>query len=1318
MKKFTAFLLTVAMLFTLLLPAQAEEIAPLASSSEDTTVSSVVLPISEKVELTATDEADNYQWQIRVSDDLWVDISGADSSTLQLSYSMVANVLDDGTAMVRCKSTEGETVNYSSETSVTVDYDAVPAFTPAEQPDPSTLVVSEAEVVDNGDADQSEEVPADDKEASQATPEDAMTEDEASASEPVQAAAPSMMSLAPNAAPTAGDGDEGEDLKTVTVEIQYLYLKNAEKAVESYVADIAVGSDLNITVKSPEVIGYTPDRAEVTIDVQNVQENILETVLYSPAMVNYTVNYYQQNLDNDNYTLVDTEHKEQLTGEPVGEIQGYKEKYDGFYGLLYDTTTPVAADGSTVVEIYYDRYYYLMTFNLDGGYGVEPIYARYGAPIEVNDPTRAGYTFAGWNPQLPGTMPAYSEKDLSEGKNVYTAQWISGDATYLVQYWQENANDDAYSYVSSEQRKAVVGSSVSGTGDKNYTGFHFDHADENVVIKGDGTSVVNVYYKRNTYTLTFKIYQRRSWVNHKVFNGVKYGEDTSKYWSQVSDNYLWYTSSNGDTFYTAAPDMPNKNLTVYGRSSSGSSTIHYYELGTTNKVREDLKVQKTDWHFTDEDFIAIPGFTYHSNKEPGWWDKDYYLYYVRNSYTLNFNSYGTVVKSETVPYEQKLLEYNFTPDYPDTLEKGAYRFEGWYYDPGYTRAVEWDTATMPFYNTVLYAHWVPVTHQVNFYKDDTKTDLVAGPLTVSHGTIIPEANRPETPTNGEYTFVGWFYKDEDGNEKAFDPANMPVNRDLELYAKWSSNVLKEYTIHYVYVDKDGTEIKIADDTTGSALAGTTKTFEAKGGTQLYAEYQEGYFPKTMSHSLTIDIEGDNEFTFEYTSKDAVAYTVYYLDADTKENLKDPVVKFSKSAIVTETYEFISGYMPDEFQKRLVLEAGENEEEEKTKNKIVFLYHKDTEHAPVRVEHYMQNVDGDDYTLFKSEDYMDGKIDTQFSATILSEAGFAFNESKTTVLSGDDKKEYQVQDGKVIATITQQGLLLKLYYDRVKYPYEFRFLEQGTDKVLHEPAKGMLAYQDMISQEAIQIAGYTCVTTSPQVITIAIEDYLDVAVRNVKTFYYTENEVTINYEAVGPEGAVNFGSVDPGSEKVKAISGNAQGSTPTANEGYRFVGWYKDEACTKPVDSAWVNVNNQLIPQKEENAYDDKAGYKAATYYAKFETDEAPLTIKKVVNDSNYDGQLFLFHITGSDVDMYVTVPGNGSVTIDGLKVGQQYTVTEDTSWSWRYSPESGEQKVRLEAKGSEVTFTNTLVNEHWVDSNCSAENQWNGGEVGQVTAKD
>ena len=93
---------------------------------------------------------------------------------------------------------------------------------------------------------------------------------------------------------------------------------------------------------------------------------------------------------------------------------------------------------------------------------------------------------------------------------------------------------------------------------------------------------------------------------------------------------------------------------------------------------------------------------------------------------------------------------------------------------------------------------------------------------------------------------------------------------------------------------------IADDTTGSALAGTTKTFDAKTGTELNEDYRSGYFPVVSSHSLTMDIDGGvkNVFTFIYVAKPEVTYTVKYLEKGTEKQLADPKTVTTRDAVVT------------------------------------------------------------------------------------------------------------------------------------------------------------------------------------------------------------------------------------------------------------------------------------------------------------------------------------------------------------------------------------------------------------------------------------
>ena len=202
---------------------------------------------------------------------------------------------------------------------------------------------------------------------------------------------------------------------------------------------------------------------------------------------------------------------------------------------------------------------------------------------------------------------------------------------------------------------------------------------------------------------------------------------------------------------------------------------------------------------------------------------------------------------------------------------------------------------------------------------------------------------------------------------------------------------------------------------------------------------------------------------------------------------------------------------------------------------------------------------------------------------------------------------------------------------------------------------------------------------------------------------TEETVNINYVSVGPADAMNFGSVAPVSETVMVKSGTAVGSTPTANPGFKFVGWYKNEACTEAVNADWV-TNNMLTPDKTKNygtAESPVMGYEAATYYAKFDYAVADLTIKQVGEIADVN-QTFIYVVTGGDLPesgIKVAVNGKSSVTIKNLKIGY-YTVTEETNWNWRCGTTGGSQSITLQgAQTNEVSFTNNVSNSKWLSGN-------------------
>ena len=1278
-KKLLALFLCCALSFglvtaALITPAAAD--SELMIYSENVAVDTVSVPKNEKKTLAAGGLSGYYQWQIQVGGDVWANIAGATGAELEVGYALVANLLYGGTANIRCRVTgAAEEPVYSNTVTVQIT-DETPVSAPAQAPKAPT-VISEAKPVGEPviiPPQTVEETPA---------PDAAPAADAAPANDLTGNAAPA--SLADSAPPD--NGGEEPYAQTFTITINYVDNKDQQIA-DPWTATVMAGSTYQSVVKSPVVVGYTAEQAEITVGGENIQEDQNFTVKYTPALVKFSVKHLRQNVSNDEYTQDgDPAIWNGNTGDAVGET--LEKHYPGFYSLKYDATVKIAGDESTVVEVKYDRYYYLINFNLDGGYGVEPIYARYGAPINVGTPQKPGYTFTGWSGEIPKTMPVI-ENPLS-----FTANWQKGTAGFTVVFWYENANDVGYSVAGTFTPADVApgtqkssgdyqSQSFEGRDDKHFT-YNADKA-ETVTVKGDGSTVLNVYYTRNTYTLKFRELTCNSWNPFHSHNDNCYKVTktiTAKYQADIHSNFpiksgnstiLWSvpdgcSSFKPETYLASINEMPGEDITFNEYDKVSAATIYYYveslagntgvytREGKQFDLYKQVKYTKNGSLTYAEEFHDITGFTqwwsdpkfssFDQNGSTSTIKTENILCYTRNSYELSFYNYNAVVdgKGGSVQYEAPLSSYSFEPEYPDKLEKNAYVFDGWYTTSGCYEGSKADlsTLTMPASDLVLYAKWVPKTHTVKTYltKDvlDNNGQAIQTWTNVPHGTAVETP--PADPERKPYTFVGWFYISDTDEEKAFD-FSMPVNRDLNLYAKWRADVNVDYVIHYRL--EDGTTI--AEDTTGSALAGTTKTFAAKTFGMLNEGYQTGYYPMEGSHSIQMDIEGTNEYTFVYVAREKVNYTVRYLERNTETVLSEEKHEASSDAVITEKFVKIKGYAPDAYQKQLVLSADD------TKNVLTFWYTKDETHAPLQIIHLIQNLTNDEYTEYQSSTNLNATIGTDYSESPLTLTGFAYNEGKSTAGG----------------TLSADGLVLKLYYDRNVYPYEFRFLDQGTKKPIADPVANRARYQARVTQGAKEVPGYTLVlgTTNPQTIDIVAEEG-NTAVNNVKIFYYVEDTVDIKYEVVGPTGCGTLDNYQ--NNTVKVIDGTPEGSTPTASAGFKFVGWFKDEACTEAADASWIGDENKLTPGKTKNYGTQETpalGYEAATYYAKFEYDLADLIISKTGCEDIDENQSFLFKVEGEGFSTTVAIKGNTSVKITGLKVGT-YTVTEITDWSWRYT---------------------------------------------------
>ena len=167
----------------------------------------------------------------------------------------------------------------------------------------------------------------------------------------------------------------------------------------------------------------------------------------------YTVKHWQMNLgveedaeqNESNYTLKDTDN---LTGTTDASVTPAVKSYEGFTAPQTQTVT-IKPDGSLVVNYYYTRNSYTITFK-DGETTLSDltITKQYGDSVDAPaDPTKNGYTFKAWNPAVPTTMPAENmEISATWTINTYTIKFeLNGGSGYA-----DATTDEVLTYANNE----------------------------------------------------------------------------------------------------------------------------------------------------------------------------------------------------------------------------------------------------------------------------------------------------------------------------------------------------------------------------------------------------------------------------------------------------------------------------------------------------------------------------------------------------------------------------------------------------------------------------------------------------------------------------------------------------------------------------------------------------------------------------------------------------------------------------------------------------------------------------------------------------
>ncbi len=632
--------------------------------------------------------------------------------------------------------------------------------------------------------------------------------------------------------------------------------------------------------------------ATVTVDGNTVSgtlggaDSYQLTVTLHPVQVAYTVEYTY--LDTDGAPLPppqDAPTREQRTGS-LGALSEVAPPPLPGYTLLPFMQQTLQAEG-TVVAVTYQQQLCSLNYST-GASAVAGKQAPYGSTVTVwtpdadggcdPAPQRPGYRFTGWYLDAACTQAAPSSLTLCGHTTVY-AGWQAAEGGYTVVYLLENADDDGYAYAGSLSRQAQVGSTVTETAATAADGladsahFTFQSA-TTATVQPDGSTVVEVRYSRNVYTLT-------SHIPLPTTEGERYLTLSAKYQAQITrafeqafnqpteGRYAWSLTTDNDDKIACLDTMPGADSVVYqfGHTATNRQELSYWleNYQAEQTVEHDGKsyglykavTVNFNYLYDNADFYPFPGYT----KAGYTADQGYRLgeqtppgtlrvnfFYDAQAYPLHLYSQGQLLQSAQVKLGSPLQPLLTTPAPPVA---GAV-FAGWYTDPQLTVANT--AAAMPM-GLALYAKWQLPDHTVTFYG--------AQPVAVTvpyGGTVTP----PKTPQRPGHSFLGWYQ--DSACSIPFDFGN-PIVTDTCVYARWAQDNVTAYTVRYL---EAGSEQPL--------LPPLVCDQAAVGGTVvLRPAAVQGYFALQQRQCLQLQADPDqNVITFYYSRPGQAVYTVEYV----------------------------------------------------------------------------------------------------------------------------------------------------------------------------------------------------------------------------------------------------------------------------------------------------------------------------------------------------------------------------------------------------------------------------------------------------------
>ncbi len=369
--------------------------------------------------------------------------------------------------------------------------------------------------------------------------------------------------------------------------------------------------------------------------------------------------------------------------------------------------------------------------------------------ILADEPVKEGYIFNGWyfdedfNEELK-----LDEISLLDEINLYANFIPSNNTKYVVNYYLENIEDDEYSLLETESMEGTTNVVVRAVV-REYDGFNFDLEKSNVegVIKADESLVLNLYYQRDLFSVTF---DSRGGDSVNKIDNIKFGSKIDLINTEKAGfNFLgWFLDdrmfdfdekiTQNLTLVAKWEEQEDKTYLVTFDSDGGS---HVEEITVvkgakidkpTDPVREGYTF--TGWKLNDAHYNFNSSVNENITLKASWRADVYYQ--------VDFNTFGGSLIESVLVKENEKLEKPLDPT------KEGYIFMYWHLD-----YLVFDFNTPITSNLTLEALWdYEIPHYTMSYMTDGGNKIE--PFYLEEGSLIP---KPDTPIKEGYKFVKWIY---------------------------------------------------------------------------------------------------------------------------------------------------------------------------------------------------------------------------------------------------------------------------------------------------------------------------------------------------------------------------------------------------------------------------------------------------------------------------------------------------------------------------------------------------------------------------------